>query len=135
MKKWICVIAFVLLVSCSIFAQQDMTKVGVIDTARVYQTYFRDSAGIRNYETKRTEFQAEVDKRTAELKELQQKKVNYEKAGETSADGLFTLDALRCIGACGIAPAITINGKVYPKVAVSDVPKIVEEYRKIGGAQ
>ena len=57
------------------------------------------------------------------------------KAGETSADGLFTLDALRCIGACGIAPAITINGKVYPKVAVSDVPKIVEEYRKIGGAQ
>lgn len=57
------------------------------------------------------------------------------KPGETSEDGLFTLDALRCIGACGIAPAITINGKVYPKVAVSDVPKIVEEYRKMGGAQ
>ena len=56
------------------------------------------------------------------------------KAGETSSDGLFTLDALRCIGACGIAPAITINGKVYPKVAVSDVPKIVEEYRQLGGA-
>ena len=56
------------------------------------------------------------------------------KPGETSADGLFTLDALRCIGACGIAPAITINGKVYPKVAVSDVPKIVEEYRSLGGA-
>ena len=44
------------------------------------------------------------------------------KPGETSADGLFTLDALRCIGACGIAPAITINGKVYPKVSVGDVP-------------
>ena len=56
------------------------------------------------------------------------------KAGETSKDGLFTLDALRCIGACGIAPALTINGKVYPKVAVSDVPGIVEEYRKMGGA-
>ena len=56
------------------------------------------------------------------------------KPGETSEDGLFTLDALRCIGACGIAPAITINGKVYPKVAVSDVPKIVEEYRQLGGA-
>jgi len=51
------------------------------------------------------------------------------KAGETTADGMFTLDALRCIGACGIAPAITINGKVYPKVAVSDVPKIIESYR------
>ena len=56
------------------------------------------------------------------------------KPGQTTEDGLFTLDALRCIGACGIAPAITINGKVYPKVAVSQVPGIVEEYRKLGGA-
>ena len=56
------------------------------------------------------------------------------KPGETSEDGLFTLDALRCIGACGIAPAISINGKVYPKVEVKQVPKIVEEYRSLGGA-
>ena len=55
------------------------------------------------------------------------------KPGETTEDGLFTLDALRCIGACGIAPALTINGKVYPKVAVADVAKIVEEYRSLGG--
>ncbi len=54
------------------------------------------------------------------------------KPGETSEDGLFTLDALRCIGACGIAPAVTINGKVYPKVKIADVQKIVEEYRRIG---
>ena len=51
------------------------------------------------------------------------------KAGETTADGLFTIDALRCIGACGIAPAVSINGKVYPKVTVDAVPGIVEEYR------
>ena len=51
------------------------------------------------------------------------------KPGETSKDGLFTLDALRCIGACGIAPAVTINGKVYPKVTVDAIPKIVEEYK------
>ena len=49
--------------------------------------------------------------------------------GQTTADGLFTLDALRCIGACGIAPAASINGKVYPKLKVSDVAGIVEEYR------
>ena len=55
------------------------------------------------------------------------------KPGETSEDGLFTLDALRCIGACGIAPAVQINGKVYPKLAVDAVPGIVEEYRKLGG--
>ena len=51
------------------------------------------------------------------------------KPGETSQDGLFTLDALRCIGACGIAPAVTINGKVYPKLTVDAVPKIVNEYK------
>ena len=54
--------------------------------------------------------------------------------GQTSEDGLFTLEALRCIGACGIAPALTINGKVYPKVSVADVQKIVEEYKSLGGA-
>lgn len=53
--------------------------------------------------------------------------------GETTEDGLFTLDALRCIGACGIAPAVTINGKVYPKLSVDSVPGVVEEYRKMGG--
>ncbi len=51
------------------------------------------------------------------------------KPGETSKDGLFTLDALRCIGACGIAPAVTINGKVYPKLSVNAIPAIVAEYR------
>ncbi len=51
------------------------------------------------------------------------------KPGETSDDGLFTLDALRCIGACGIAPAVTINGTVYPKMTVDGVPQIVESYR------
>ena len=56
-------------------------------------------------------------------------------AGQTTEDGLFTIDALRCIGACGIAPAVTINGKVYPKVAVNEIPKIVAEYRALGGEQ
>lgn len=52
------------------------------------------------------------------------------KPGETTDDGLFTIDALRCIGACGIAPAVTINGKVYPKVDVAAVQSIVDFYRK-----
>ena len=50
------------------------------------------------------------------------------KCGETTEDGLFTLDGLRCIGACGIAPAISINGKVYPKVQLSEVAHIITEY-------
>lgn len=51
------------------------------------------------------------------------------KPGETTEDGLFTLDALRCIGACGIAPAVSINGTVYPKMSVGEVPKIIADYK------
>ena len=51
------------------------------------------------------------------------------KPGETSEDGLFTLDALRCVGACAIAPAVSINGKVYPMVQVGQVEGIIKEYR------
>ena len=52
------------------------------------------------------------------------------KSGETTEDGLFTIDALRCIGACGIAPAVSINGKVYSKVSVDECAKIIANYRK-----
>jgi NADH-quinone oxidoreductase subunit E/NADP-reducing hydrogenase subunit HndA len=52
------------------------------------------------------------------------------KPGETSDDGMFTLDALRCIGACGIAPAVQINGTVYPKMSVDKVAPLIEEYKE-----
>ena len=50
--------------------------------------------------------------------------------GETTEDGMFTIDALRCIGACGIAPAVTINGTVYPKMQVNQVQDVIDEYRR-----
>ena len=50
--------------------------------------------------------------------------------GETTEDGLFTLDALRCIGACGIAPAVSISGKVYPKMSVDQVPVVINDLKK-----
>ena len=54
------------------------------------------------------------------------------KAGETTKDGLFTIEAIRCIGACALAPAMSVNGKVFPKVTPDQVGKIIEEYRKMG---
>lgn len=53
--------------------------------------------------------------------------------GQTTEDGLFTVDALRCIGACAAAPAVTINGKIYARVNVKDVAGIIAEYREMGG--
>ncbi len=69
--------------AAGIFAQQ-ITKFGVVDTSKVYSAYFRNSAPVRNYEKKKAEFQEEIDKRTQELKSLQQKKVEYEKSGNES---------------------------------------------------
>ena len=68
----------IVFLSQGVFAQQ-ITKFGVVDTARVYNAYFRDSAGVRNYEKKKSEFQEEINKRTEEIRNLQSKKVEYEK--------------------------------------------------------
>ena len=53
--------------------------------------------------------------------------------GETTPDGLFTLDSLRCIGACGIAPAVSINGQVYPKMTIDAVAGIIAHYVDMEG--
>lgn len=51
--------------------------------------------------------------------------------GETTEDGLFTLDATRCLGCCGLAPVIMIDDDVYGKLDdVSVIPAILEKYRK-----
>jgi NADH:ubiquinone oxidoreductase subunit E len=47
------------------------------------------------------------------------------KEGESTADKNFHLQGVRCIGCCGIAPAVMINGKVYPKVKPEEVEGII----------
>lgn len=50
--------------------------------------------------------------------------------GETTKDGLFTLRSARCLGACGLAPVLTINNDVHGKLTADDVPVLIEQYRK-----
>lgn len=49
--------------------------------------------------------------------------------GATSADGKFSLEATRCIGACGLAPVLTVNEDVYGRLVVDDVPGIISKYQ------
>ena len=49
-------------------------------------------------------------------------------AGEITADGKFSLEATRCIGACGLAPVLTVNDDVYGRLVVDDVDKILAKY-------
>lgn len=48
--------------------------------------------------------------------------------GECTPDGKFSLDATRCIGACGLAPVMTINDEVYGRLVVDDVEDILKKY-------
>ena len=49
--------------------------------------------------------------------------------GECTPDGLFSIDATRCIGACGLAPVMTVNDDVYGRLVVDDVEDIIKKYR------
>ena len=51
------------------------------------------------------------------------------KEGETTEDGKFSLEATRCIGACGLAPVFTVNDEVYGKATPEMMKKIIEEYK------
>jgi NADP-reducing hydrogenase subunit HndA len=50
-------------------------------------------------------------------------------SGSTTPDGKYSLEATRCIGACGLAPVLTINNEVYGKLKVSDIEGILEKYK------
>lgn len=52
------------------------------------------------------------------------------KGGETTPDGKFTLVDCRCIGACGLAPVLTINDDVYGRLSTNDVEGIIAKYRE-----
>jgi outer membrane protein len=77
-------LAVLLFVCVPAFSQQ-ITKFGVVDTAKVYQAYFRNSAPVRNYEKKKAEFQEEINKQVEQIKKLQQKKLDYENSGNSAA--------------------------------------------------
>ena len=49
--------------------------------------------------------------------------------GKTTPDGVFTLNATRCLGACGLAPVMMINDEVYGRLTPDEVPTILDKYR------
>ncbi len=50
--------------------------------------------------------------------------------GETTKDGLFTIEQTRCVGACGLAPVFTVNGEVYGKATVKKLDEVIEKLKE-----
>jgi NADH-quinone oxidoreductase subunit E len=67
-------------------------------------------------------------KDSLQLLEVLQTELGIE-PGETTKDGLFSLETVACIGACSIAPAITINGEYYGKLTKKKTISLVEALR------
>jgi len=61
------------------------------------------------------------------LEEIQ-KNIGVE-SGQTSKDGLFSLEVVACIGACGLAPVISVNGNFHAKVTGESIKEIMDNYR------
>lgn len=53
------------------------------------------------------------------------------KAGQTSKDLLFSLDGLRCLGACGFAPIVSVNDKVYVQFKLEQVDEVINYYKSL----
>jgi len=64
-------------------------------------------------------------------KEIAEKIENefHVKMGEVTADGRFTYEKARCFGTCGLAPVVVVDGKIYGKVTVDSIDKILEQYQ------
>lgn len=61
------------------------------------------------------------------LKKLEEK-LNI-RAGQTTSDGKFSIDGLRCVGACGLAPVVIVDGKVFGRVTPDQVDDILAQYK------
>ncbi len=51
---------------------------------------------------------------------------------QVTEDGLFSIDAVRCVGCCGLAPVMMVGEEVYGKVSKEQVPEIIAKYRTLG---
>lgn len=54
------------------------------------------------------------------------------KAGDTTDDGKFSLDVIRCLGACGLGPVIMVNNETYARLKPEDIPGIIARYANLG---
>jgi outer membrane protein len=82
MKRFMAVLAVVLAVS-GVSAQQ-ITRFAVVDTSRIYTTFYRDSRSVRDYEAKKSQYQGEIQRMSDEIKGLRQQKVDADSAKDAA---------------------------------------------------
>jgi len=70
------IVGVILIFSLVGLSAQQITRFAVVDTSRIYTTFYRDSRSVRDYEAKKTQYQAEIKRMSDEIKDLRQQKVD-----------------------------------------------------------
>ena len=50
--------------------------------------------------------------------------------GETTEDGLFSLELVNCLGSCAMAPVMVVDGQYYGKMTIEKIPEVLKQYRE-----
>ncbi|MCX5718134.1 MAG: NAD(P)H-dependent oxidoreductase subunit E [Nitrospirae bacterium] len=66
----------------------------------------------------------------SKIVERLQRDLNLNSAGETTKDGEITLEVVRCVGACSIAPVVIVNNRVHPDMTAEDTSKLIKKFKK-----
>jgi Outer membrane protein len=82
MNKRICALLLSGFLTLSGICAQQITRFAVIDTSRIYSTFYRDTRSVRDYEAKKAQYQGEIQRMTDEIKNLRQQKVDADAAGD-----------------------------------------------------
>jgi outer membrane protein len=90
-RKALLVVALIAAAVASLSAQQ-ITRFAVVDTSRIYTTFYRDSRSVRDYEAKKTQYQGEIQRMSDEIKALRQQKVDADAAGNQESVRKYEAD-------------------------------------------
>lgn len=85
-RKFVLLLALFFSAVC-VHAQQtqQITRFGVVDTSRVYNAYFRNSSAVRNYESRKAEYQQEIQNLTDEIREYDNQRLEFQRNGDTAS--------------------------------------------------
>ena len=109
-------------------AEIGITKAKAYSVATFYENFSFDAKG--KYVIKVCDGTACHVKKSMPVLEALYKKLGLSEKKKTTDDMMFTVETVSCLGACGLAPVLTVNEEVYGRLGVDDVNGIIEKYSK-----
>lgn len=108
--------------------KMDISEAKIYGVATFYENFSLDPKG--KYVIKICDGTACHVRKSIPIYEALKKELGLDEKKKTSEDMLFTLETVSCLGACGLAPVITINDKVYPKMEPETTVALIQSIRQ-----